>query len=153
LNIDSLGYFLGDEGSGSFIGKQLLRDYMRGYMPKALQEIFLKQYGFENEDIFDNIYNKPLPNRFLAGFSKFAYENNSFSYCREVVKHAFEMFFKNLVVHYPDYQKYSFNCVGSVGYNFRDVLEEVATAHGMKFGNIVRAPIDELVNYHSAVSL
>jgi glucosamine kinase len=149
LNIDSLGYFLGDEGSGSFIGKQLLRDYMRGYMPKALQEVFLKQYGFENEDIFDNIYNKPLPNRFLAGFSKFAYENNSVSYCRDVVKHSFEAFFRNLVCHYPDYKNYSFNCVGSVGYNFRDVLEEVTLANGMKFGNIVRAPIDELVHFHA----
>ena len=26
--MDSLGYFLGDEGSGSFLGKRLLRDYL-----------------------------------------------------------------------------------------------------------------------------
>lgn len=152
LNIDSLGYFLGDEGSGSFIGKRLCRDYMRGYMPKALMEAFYNTYKLTNEDIFDNLYNKPLPNRFLASFSKFAYDNNSFSYCREVVKYAFEAFFENLVCHYPDYQKYSLNCVGSVGYNFRDVLEEVAKEHGMAFGKIIRSPIDDLVHYHATIA-
>lgn len=153
LNIDSLGYFLGDEGSGSFIGKQLIRDYMRGYMPKDLQEAFFKQYGLTNEDIFDNIYNKPLPNRFLASFSKFAYEHNTSTYARDVVKTSFEYYFKNLVCHYPNYQTYTFNCVGSVGYNFRDILEEVCVANGMKFGKIVRAPIDELVNFHTVAAV
>lgn len=153
LNIDSLGYFLGDEGSGSFIGKQLLRDYMRGYMPEELRAAFLKQYELENEDIFDNIYNKPLPNRFLASFSKFAYEHNSFSYCRGVVKTAFQYFFKNLVCHYPNYQSYTFNCVGSVGYNFRDILTEVCNENGMQTGKIIRAPIDDLVEFHVALQV
>lgn len=153
LNIDSLGYFLGDEGSGSFIGKQLLRDYMRGYMPKELQEAFFKQYGLSNEDIFDNIYNKPLPNRFLASFSKFAYDHNASSYSRGVVKSAFQYFFRNLVCHYPNYQTYTFNCVGSVGYNFRDILEEVCNENKMQFGKIIRAPIDDLVDFHTAVAI
>ena len=39
-NVDSLGYFLGDEGSGSYIGKRLLRDYLRGLLPDGLQEVF-----------------------------------------------------------------------------------------------------------------
>ena len=39
-NIDSLGYFLGDEGSGSWLGKKLLRDQLRGYLPAELEEKF-----------------------------------------------------------------------------------------------------------------
>lgn len=152
LNIDSLGYFLGDEGSGSHIGKRLVRDYMRGYLPEGMQKIFKDTYELTNEDIFDNLYNKPLPNRFLASFSKFLYENNNFAYSREVVKESFNAFFTNLVCHYPNYQQYSLNCVGSVGYNFRDVLEEVSAEHGMAFGKIIRSPIDDLVYYHSVLS-
>lgn len=147
-NIDSLGYFLGDEGSGSWIGKRLLRDYMRGLLPDGLQEAFREQYGLDNEQIFDRVYNQPLPNRFLASFSKFAYDHNNVSYCRDIVVDGFEAFFQNLVTQYPGYQNYTFNCVGSVGYNFRDALSQVARAHGMEVGKIIRSPIDSLVDYH-----
>ena len=148
-NVDSLGYFLGDEGSGSFIGKRLLRDYLRGLLPDGLQETFQTAYGLgSRNDILDRLYNQPLPNRFLASFAKFAYDHNNVSYCREIVVEGFDTFFKNLVLHYPNYQDFTFNCVGSVGYNFRDALTQVAKHYQMEVGKITRSPIDDLVSYH-----
>ncbi|MBO2007750.1 N-acetylglucosamine kinase [Hymenobacter negativus] len=149
-NVDSLGYFLGDEGSGSFFGKRLLRDYLRGLLPDGLQEALKEEYhlGTRNE-ILDRLYNQPLPNRYLASFAKFAYDHNNVPYCREIVFDAFETFFQNLVLHYPRFQEYTFNCVGSVGYNFRDVLTQVAKNHGMEVGKIIRSPIDDLVAFHA----
>jgi len=148
-NVDSLGYFLGDEGSGSFLGKRLLRDYLRGLLPDGLQEALKEEYhlGTRNE-IIDRLYNQPLPNRFLASFAKFAYDHNNVSYCRQIVVEAFEAFFQNIVLHYPNYQDYTFNCIGSVGYNFRDALTQVANSHGMQVGKIIRSPIDDLVSFH-----
>ncbi|MFC6225955.1 N-acetylglucosamine kinase [Hymenobacter artigasi] len=148
-NVDSLGYFLGDEGSGSYFGKRLLRDYLRGLLPDGLQEIFKETYSLgSRNDILDRLYNQPLPNRYLANFAKFAYDHNNVSYCREIVLEGFETFFQNLVLHYPRFQEYTFNCVGSVGYNFRDVLTQVAKTHDMEVGKIIRSPIDDLVAYH-----
>lgn len=148
-NIDSLAYILGDEGSGCYIGKKLLGDYVRGYMPEAVRELFWETYKLTPDQIIDNVYTKPLANRFCAGFSKFVYDNTvNIEYSRNLVKSSFEDFFRNLVTHYPNYQKYTFNCIGSVGYNFRNVLEEVAVENGMKMGNIIRSPIDNLVKYH-----
>ncbi len=150
LNIDSLGYFLGDEGSGSYIGKRILADYMKGFMPKKLSSIFFETYGLSNEDIFDNIYNKPLPNRFCASFSKFIYDNKDKfeDYTFNTVDYAFTAFFENLVIHYPNYKSYKLNCVGSVGYNFRDILSVVSDRYEMGVGKIIRSPIDDLVEYH-----
>jgi len=150
LNIDSLGYFLGDEGSGCYIGKRILGDYMKGYMPKGLRESFYDNFALTNEDIFDNIYNKPLPNRFCAGFSKFLYDyKESYEdYAFSTVNFAFSAFFENLVTHYPNYKDYKLNCVGSVGYSFRDILSVVADRYEMGIGKIIRSPIDDLVNYH-----
>lgn len=148
-NIDSLAYILGDEGSGCYIGKKLLGDYVRGYMPEAVRQNFWDTFKLTPDDVIDNVYTKPLPNRFCASFSKFVYDNNvNIEYSRNLVKTSFEDFFRNLVSHYPDYQKYTFNCIGSVGYNFRNVLEEVVTENGMVMGNIIRSPIDNLVKYH-----
>jgi N-acetylglucosamine kinase-like BadF-type ATPase len=148
-NIDSLAYILGDEGSGCYIGKKLLGDYVRGYMPEPVRQLFWDTYKLTPDDVIDNVYTKPLANRFCAGFSKFVYDNNvHIEYSRNLVKSSFEDFFRNLVTHYPDYKKYTFNCIGSVGYNFRNVLEEVVTENGMVMGNIIRSPIDNLVKYH-----
>lgn len=150
LNIDSLGYFLGDEGSGSNIGKRLLADYMKGFMPSGLSKSFYNIYELTNEDIFDHIYNKPLPNRFCASFSKFLYDFKSIypDYAADVVDTAFTAFFEKLVIHYPDYKKHLLNCIGSVGYSFRDRLSIVADKYEMGVGIITRSPIDDLVAYH-----
>ncbi|WP_448699874.1 N-acetylglucosamine kinase [Mucilaginibacter sp. AW1-3] len=148
-NIDSLAYILGDEGSGCYIGKKLLGDYVRGYMPQAVREVFWETYKLTPDEIIDNVYTKPLANRFCAGFSKFVYDNTvNIEYSRNLVKSSFDDFFRNLVTHYPDYQRYTFNCIGSVGYNFRNILEEVVLENGMVMGNIIRSPIDNLVKYH-----
>jgi len=148
-NVDSLGYFLGDEGSGSFLGKRLLRDYLRGLLPDGLDKALKEEYNLgSRNDIIDRLYNQPLPNRFLASFAKFAYDHNNVSYCRQIVVEAFEAFFQNIVLHYPNYQDYTFNCIGSVGYNFRDALTQVANSHGMQVGKIIRSPIDDLVSFH-----
>ncbi|MBC7655478.1 MAG: N-acetylglucosamine kinase [Oligoflexus sp.] len=149
MNIDSLAYILGDEGSGCYIGKKLLSDYVRGYMPKNVRDSFWDTFKLTPDDILEAIYKKPLPNRFCANFSKFVYDITvNIEYSRNLVKTSFKDFFENLVSHYPNYQDYEFNCIGSVAYNFRNVLEETALEYGMKMGKILRSPIDDLVLYH-----
>jgi len=152
-NIDSGAYILGDEGSGCYIGKKLLTDYLRGYMPEAVRKLFWETFKLTPDDVNEQVYTQPRANRFCASFSKFVYDNPvNIEYSRNLVRTSFEDFFRNLVTHYPDYQKYTFNCIGSVGYNFRNVLEEVVTENGMVIGNIIRSPIDNLVKYHLELS-
>ncbi|CAN5273602.1 ATPase [soil metagenome] len=148
-NIDSGAYILGDEGSGCYIGKKLLVDYLRGYMPEAVRKNFWDTFHLTPDDVNEQVYTQPRANRFCASFSKFVYDSPvNIEYSRNLVRTSFEDFFRNLVTHYPDYQKYTFNCIGSVGYNFRNVLEEVVAENGMVVGNIIRSPIDNLVKYH-----
>lgn len=147
-NIDSLGYILGDEGSGSHIGKKILQNFMRGYFPSELEKKFDQTYKVSKSEIFDSIYNKPLPNRFLASFCKFADENKEHEFVRDIVHESFNFFFKRLVQNYPEHEKYSFNCVGSVGYIFKDILEEVSRSYSMQIGNMICSPIDDLAKYH-----
>jgi N-acetylglucosamine kinase-like BadF-type ATPase len=153
-NIDSGAYILGDEGSGCYIGKKLLVDYLRGYMPEAVRKNFWDTFKLTPDDVNEQVYTQPRANRFCASFSKFVYDSPvNIEYSRNLVRTSFEDFFRNLVTHYPDYQKYTFNCIGSVGYNFRNVLEEVVAENGMVIGNIIRSPIDNLVKYHLEHSL
>jgi N-acetylglucosamine kinase-like BadF-type ATPase len=152
-NIDSGAYILGDEGSGCYIGKKLLVDYLRGYMPEPVRKLFWETFKLTPDDVNEQVYTQPRANRFCASFSKFVYDNSvHIEYSRNLVRTSFEDFFRNLVTHYPNYQQYTFNCIGSVGYNFRNVLEEIVTENGMVVGNIIRSPIDNLVKYHLDLS-
>ncbi len=147
-NIDSLGYLLGDEGSGSYIGKKIIVDFMRGYLPRDLERKFNVTYNYSNEQIFDFIYNKLSPNRFLSGFCRFADANKHHEYIKKIVAESFDDFFKKLVSKYSGYEKYKFNCVGSVGFIFKDILKKTANSYNMEVGMVVSTPIEDLVNYH-----
>jgi N-acetylglucosamine kinase-like BadF-type ATPase len=147
-NIDSLGYVLGDEGSGTAIGKKLLGDYIREYMPQAIIDLFYEAFHLDKEGIFYHVYDQPFANRFCADFCKFVSTHIQHPYFYNLVKTSFYDFFKNLVSRYPEYKGYSFNCVGSVGFNFKEILCEVACDFGMEPGKIIKSPMDGLVEYH-----
>lgn len=147
-NIDSLGFTLGDEGSGAAMGKKLLGDYIRGYMPEEISQLFYNTFRLDKENIFDHIYGQPFANRFCADFSKFIFEQIHLDYFNGLVRSSFKELFLNLVIHYPHYQSHSFNCVGSIGFTFRDILSEVTFKFGMPIGKIIKAPIEGLVDYH-----
>jgi len=149
-NIDSLGYILGDEGSGCYIGKQLLSMYLRGYLPADLTEKFFDCYRLSSEDIMDALYAKPLANRFCASFSTFVGSNIEHPFLSKLVANCFDDFFKNLVSQYSDYQNLSFNCVGSVAYHFQHILEQSCQKFHMNLGNIRQSPMDGLELFHKA---
>lgn len=146
--VDSLGFVLGDEGSGAYLGKQLLIAYTRGYLPEDLKAIFWENYKITPSEIISRIYTKPLANRFSAEFSRFVGENIEHPFISNLVTESFRDFFKNIISYYPNYTYYSLNCIGSVAHNFLPFLEVVAKENNMKIGNIIRNPIDGLIKFH-----
>ena len=151
MNVDSCGFILGDEGSGGYLGKRLITDYIRGNMPAGVYGLVGKELGRSNEELIDIIYPRPFPNRFCAQYARFISENlGTDPYFPDLVRDSFRKFFERIVTHYPDYQKYTFKSVGSVGYYFRPLLEEVASEFGMKVGTVLKAPMEGLIKYHTA---
>lgn len=147
-NIDSLGFILGDEGSGGYIGKSLLSDYIRGYMPDDVRRLFFETYALSGDEIIEQVYTRPMPNRFCAGFTRFI-ADHPHPYCDELVCKAFRAFFTNIIRGYPNYAEYSFHCVGSVGYHFRTLLAKVAAEFGVTLGQIIADPMPGLIRYHT----
>ncbi len=149
LNVDSCGFILGDEGSGAYLGKRLITDYIRHNMPDKVYKLVAKKIGKSGDELLDIIYTKPFPNRFCAQYAKFIRENiDTDPYFVELVNDAFTKFFDRIVTHYPDYQAYSFNAVGSIAYYFRDILKPIVEKYGMQMGVIAKAPLEGLIKYH-----
>jgi len=148
-NIESLGFLLGDEGSGSYIGKKLIGDYIREVMPDTIRDVFFQTYNLTGTDLLNKVYEHPLANRYCASFAKFAGDHlQEDPYYEHLIVGAFRDFFRNIVVLYPHYRKYKFNCVGSIAYHFRELLERVVIEQGMLPGIIDKDPIKGLIAYH-----
>lgn len=151
-HIDSLGFLLGDEGSGAAIGKRILTDFLRNQMDGIIRDAFERKYGLDEAALMEQIYASTHPNRYCASFTRFLDEPEAAgSYREQVVADAFRAFFEKLVCLYPAYQSLTFNCVGSIGYHFSDLLKIEAENRGMKVGSILPAVIERLTLYHSSV--
>ena len=86
-NIPSLGFILGDEGSGAHLGRQLVGDCIKKQLSKNLREKFFKEYNLDKATILERVYHTPLPNRWLASFTPFMYENRKEAEIQTLLKH------------------------------------------------------------------
>ena len=146
-NVRAGGFILGDEASGGVLGKKLMADFIKGLLPKEIEEVFVERYGLDYMAIVQKVYRESLPSRFLASFSPFLNEFKEHPYIHNLLRSSFDEFFKRNIVHY-DYQNNDVNFVGSIAYYYRPIIEESAAAQGMKVGKIIKSPIDGLVEYH-----
>ncbi|MDR0789441.1 MAG: hypothetical protein LBO06_01455 [Bacteroidales bacterium] len=147
-NVPALGYVLCDEGAGTNIGKLLLKNYLRGLMPKEVTTKFAQQYPGDESDFLNRLYKGEIPNYYLASFAKFAMDNQDNAYLKRIIVEAFESFLENQITKYSDYDKILVNVVGSIGFLAREIFKEVANNYDVKVGRVIQSPLEELVNYH-----
>jgi N-acetylglucosamine kinase-like BadF-type ATPase len=148
-NVTSLGYFFGDEGSGAYLGKLFLTEYLRGRMPENLKLAFDKRFGYSVENILDSVYNKPSPNQFLSSFAEYigGFKNDEF--IKGIVRKNFQDFFREQVSQYTNYKKEPVGVIGSVGFHFKEIFMEIAAEHKLNVSKIIKSPIEGLVEYHN----
>lgn len=146
--VPSLGYILGDEGSSAALGRRLLSDCLKHQLPEALSQEFMQRNNLDMDTILDNVYRKPLPNLFLAGFSPFLSEKKDVPEIHKLLVQCFSEFFtRNVISYHRPWLPVHF--VGSVAENFAQELTQAADMLGMTVGNIMAAPLEGLVDYHS----
>ncbi len=147
-NVRSLGYVLGDEGSGAVLGKLFLADCLKGLAPQPLTQTFYDKFRITPDDALESVYSRQFPNRFLSTFSYFLVEHLNNDYVYNLVYQNLKNFFVRNVTQY-DYKDYPIRFVGSVAYNYVSVLDEVAKEFGVVIDTIVESPMEGLIKYHS----
>jgi glucosamine kinase len=148
-NIPSLGFILGDEGGGAWLGKKMVTDFLRGHMPEKCMEIIRKELLIDKEIILEHVNHKPMPSRYLAGFAKFISEHIDQTYFYKLIFDSFTAFAENYIIRYDHYAETKCHFVGSIAYYNQEILEYVAKYNGFAIGNIIKSPIDGLTYYHS----
>jgi N-acetylglucosamine kinase-like BadF-type ATPase len=150
-NNPSLGFLLGDEGSGGHLGKELVKAYYYGELPKDLSDAFEQECNINKDQLLDDIYATSKPNAMLAQYTKFMNDHKENPVVHQLIKECFDEFFRRHIYKYDNYQKLPINFVGSIAYHFREILEEVAKAHNCSVGLVVKAPVGKLIEFHSTL--
>lgn len=142
-----LGYILGDEGSGSWLGKKLVTDYLYNTMPADIHRAFGAAYQIDKATIINKVYRQPSANTYLASFAKFMSEIRDTDYGHKVLTDALSGFMETNIKSYPEYHQYKCHFVGSIAYHFADELKILCVKNHIQTGKIIQKPIHGLLEF------
>jgi len=148
-NSPGLGFVLGDEGSGAYLGKKVLQYYLYNTFDEDLRYKFDAKYATNASEILENVYKRPLPNRYLASFTLFLVENRGHYMVENIIEDGLNDFFFQHLCKYRESWKLPIHFVGGVAYGFRDVIKELCGTYEFELGKILQKPMDGLVKYHN----
>src|SRR6218665_156455 len=146
-NSPGLGYVLGDEGSGAYLGKKVVQYYLYNTFDEDLMERFRAKFNVTAVEILDAVYKKPLPNRYLAGYTSFLVENRGHFMVENIIEDGLNDFFFNHIYKYRESWTLPINFVGSVAYGFKDVLQDLCNSYELQLGKVIQQPIDGLIKF------
>jgi glucosamine kinase len=147
-NSPGLGFILGDEGSGAYLGKKVVQYYLYNTFDPDLMDRFNAKYNTTSIELLDAVYKRPLPNRYLAGFVPFLVENRGHFMIENIIEDSFNDFFFNHVYKYRESWIMPIHFIGSVAFGFKDVLKEMCDTYELQLGRVMKKPMDGLVNFH-----
>jgi len=150
-NSPGLGFVLGDEGSGAYLGKKVLQYYLYNTFDEDLRYKFDAKYATNTSEILESVYKRPLPNRYLASFTLFLVENRGHYMVENIIEDGLNDFFFQHLCKYRESWKLPIHFVGGVAYGFRDVIRELCGTYEFELGTILKKPMDGLVKYHRQI--
>lgn len=145
--VQSLGYIIGDEGSGSYFGKELVRLYFYKELPVVLHQLFAAAYELDKQSVIENVYQKKGGNRFLASFVPFLAEHRAHPFVEQFLKKGFHTFIDRHILKYPQCQEVPIHFIGSIAFHFKKELGICLQEKGLQLGVVLPKPIEALGDY------
>lgn len=147
-NSPGLGYVLGDEGSGAYLGKKVLQYFLYNTFDEDLRARFDAKYVTSASEILNSVYKEPLANRYLSSFTLFLAENRGHYMIENIIEDGLNDFFFTHICKYRESWTLPVHFVGGVAFGFKDVLQELCNSYELEPGKILKNPMEGLVEYH-----
>lgn len=149
-NSPGLGYVLGDEGSGAYLGKKLIQYYLYQTFDEELQACFEQKFKLTKDQILNKVYKESSPNKFLASFCIFLSEHRGHYMIENIIEDGLNDFFFTHLNKLNEAWLYPIHFVGSVAFAFRDIIKQLGNANELEIGTILKSPMDGLIAYHNS---
>lgn len=147
-NHPSLGFTLGDEGSGAYLGKNLLIDFAYGKVPQHLARQLVEKYELSLNTILEKIYKQAKPNRYAASFVPFIAANRHTEYMQKLISKSLNSFVQNHILAYSNAAQVPIHFTGSVAEVFKKELSDVLVQNQLQLGLIEASPMPGLSRFH-----
>lgn len=144
----SLGYPLGDEGSGMDIGRRIVRSFYYGLFPNDLKEHFQQFLPDNRLDFLDILQKERAPNRYLANLVVGLLDVKNEPFIQQLILNSFADFAENHLHHFKRNAK--INAVGSIAFYFCGEFGKCLDMYELSLGKIIRKPVDNLIVFHSS---
>ena len=148
-NSPGLGFILGDEGSGAYLGRKVVQHFLYNTFDPDLMDRFNAKYNTNAVEILEAVYKGPLPNRYLAGFTGFLVENRGHYMIENIIEDSFNEFFFNHLYKYKESWTHPIHFIGSVAFGFKDVLKDMCSNYELQLGRVLKQPMEGLVKFHN----
>lgn len=148
----SLGYLLGDEGSGTYLGKLLLREILTGAADYEISSLFYQEYKLTFSGTLDILYKLPNPNKFMSEMAMFLKLYIGHPYCQKIVQQSFTDFVKMHILKFPECYDLPVSFTGSIAYHFQPYLKNVLDHNHLKLGKVLQEPMEGLIEYHNKIN-
>lgn len=148
-NSPGLGYILGDEGSGAYLGKKVIQYYLYNTFDEDLRARFDAKFVTNSTEILNAVYKMPLPNRYMASFAIFLAENRGHYMIENIIEDGLNDFFFNHIYKYKESWTLPVHFVGSIAHGFKDVLIEMCKSYQLQLGKVIKNPMQGLIEYHT----
>lgn len=146
-NTPALGYILGDEGSGSVLGRLFLNAIFKQPQMADVRDAYLAEQKLTMADIIQKVYREPMANRFLGTTSLFISQHMDHPQLRQLVVDNFRQFFRCNIVPYG-HSELPVHFIGSMANHYPDELREAARQEGFTVGQTMQSPMEGLIAYH-----
>jgi glucosamine kinase len=145
-----LGYILADEGSGNWLGRQLIKGFMNETLPENLRKKFTLKYNADRNNLLEKVYRQKQPAIYLSSFADFFIEHQQDQYLANVIKTGFNKLINTyLLPLHKQHPQAPLHFEGSVAFNFQDILRDEAALAGLQITSIIKEPINNLLTYYS----
>ncbi|MEM1356733.1 MAG: hypothetical protein AAGF89_00935 [Bacteroidota bacterium] len=149
-NVTNLGFMLGDEGSGSHLGKAFLRSYFYRELDEELNQAFEEWTTMDKSTVLDKVYDTDLPNTYLASFTRFMGEHKGHPLIQKIVFNSFAEFLDRHVRKYDGHLKLPVHFIGSIAFHFQKILLAALHERDLTAGGFVQKPIEALAAFHAS---
>lgn len=145
--ITSLGYILGDEGSGADLGRHLLTAALRGEVPPDLLAALFPE-GIGMDQVVMHLYRGSAPQAWLAAMARPLAGHRAHPFVQGLLGARFGALARVLLNELPDMRAGEVRATGSIARAFHVELERVFSREGLRLTDVQAEAMPGLLRYH-----
>ena len=143
MQINSLGYLLGDEGSGYALGRSFLKKFLRNELNDKTSRNFEDNYQIRKNN-YKVLYEKSS-NKLISSLAEFINENKDDKILNKLISDHFKYYFDEIICKYNSKNLY---LSGSIAYFFQNEIKNVSQLYNINVVKIIKDPINHLIDFH-----